>query len=249
MKDTRRADARRTAASSSLREPIQVVGGRSRRRIPPSAFLLQRCALPTSVTRDAWRDPLACARSSRPTTCLYHAYWGGPSQRSDEVYGRRGVGARDLGARGLVTQLLDRDRAERAADPRSEHGPQEVGAVLARGRAVAHGDALLERSLHRLEHLAKRDRGRRAGERVAAARSALARDDVVAPQPAEDLLEIARRDRLPLADHPDLHGLAMAVVGQVEHAADRILHLERKTHTVESANDGRDVNRLICVHF
>src|SRR5262249_4084575 len=81
-----------------------------------------------------------------------------------------------------------------------------------------------------LEHLAQRDRGGGASEGVAAARAALARHDLVAAQTPEDLLEIASWDALALADHADLHGLAVAVVGEIEYPADRILHLEREAH-------------------
>ena len=54
-----------------------------------------------------------------------------------------------------------------------------------------------------------------------------------------DAGEALRRHTLALADHANLHRVAVAVVGQVEYAADCILHLEREAHRSQSAQRAR----------
>jgi hypothetical protein len=136
--------------------------------------------------------------------------------------------------RGISARAASREvgGVEDVADAPGERGPQEVGPSPARLRrvVVAHREALGERPRDRLDHLTQRDVRRGARQRVAATGPPLAGHDLGAAQTAEDLLEVARGDALAFADHADLHRVAVAVVGQVEHPADGVLHLERETH-------------------
>src|SRR5690606_12565251 len=102
-------------------------------------------------------------------------------------------------------------------------------------RAGLEREPARRRALDRLHHVAQGDRRRIARQHVAAAGAALAGHQPGAPQALEDLLEVARRDALALADRLHRHGLALSVVGEIEDAADRILRLDREAHGREGA--------------
>src|SRR5262249_34952655 len=69
-------------------------------------------------------------------------------------------------------------------------------------------------------------RGTREG--VTASGTPLAHHEIGLAQAPEDLLEVARGDRLALAHDPDLDRLALPLEGEGEDAADRLLNLERE---------------------
>ena len=107
------------------------------------------------------------------------------------------------------------------------------------------GKSPRDRALHGLDDLAQRDLGRRPRKHVAAAGAAPAGDEPGPAQALEDLLQVARRDRLPLADAAQSDGLALAVVGDVEDAADRVAGPEREAH-VASMQEARLPDKPAC---
>ena len=94
----------------------------------------------------------------------------------------------------------------------------------------ASPQSFLQRSLDRLDDVAEADLPGGPRQHVATPGAALAPHQFGPSQALEDLLQVAARDALPLADDPHLDGTRLAVVGEVEHPADGILGLLGKPH-------------------
>jgi hypothetical protein len=113
-----------------------------------------------------------------------------------------------------------------------ERRPQVVGHAAAFVLAVFLAATLgrVERLVDRGDDIGDRDLGELAGERVAAARAAHALDQSVAPQLAEQLLEIGKRDALALADSGKRYRTLAAVHGEIEHRGYRKPSLRGQSH-------------------
>jgi hypothetical protein len=88
----------------------------------------------------------------------------------------------------------------------------------------------VERLVHRAHDIRDRDGIRRLREVVAPARPARARHERGAPQLAEELLEIGKRNVLPLADGRERHRAAVLTQRQVHHRGHRKPSLRSESH-------------------
>src|SRR5665213_1604349 len=119
-------------------------------------------------------------------------------------------------------KLGERARGEEALHRRIQLGPQVMGHAALALAAVLAPAALrrVEALLHREEDVGDTDPGGVACEAVAAARPAHARHQFAAAQLAEQLLQVAKRDLLPLADAGERHRAGARVKRQVQHRGD-----------------------------
>ena len=115
-------------------------------------------------------------------------------------------------------------------DPAAHLGPQEIWAIRRNLRRRARRRPRLDRTLHRLDDIEKRNGGGSPRQSITAPRAAFAPYQAGLAEFAEDLLEVATGNTLALAHHADLHGLVVGVVREVKDPADRVLDLERKAH-------------------
>src|SRR5713226_6008816 len=88
----------------------------------------------------------------------------------------------------------------------------------------------IERLVHRRDDVRDRYLLETARERVAPAGTANAIDQRVAPQLAEELLQIRERNALPLADAGERHRTLSAVHGEVQHRRYRESSFGRQSH-------------------
>src|SRR5882672_6800281 len=172
----------------------------------------------------AWTSPLFTARSI-PFRIGFASTstWRSLISRSGKRALLRGLD-RCRGSRGLH-EIREGHAVERLRDALLHRHPHVMGRAARLQDAVDDrlaldgADLRLDRSLQRANDVAGGDRGRRARERVAAARSALAMNEASLAQACDELFEIRLGQLLACRDGVQAHGARAVVAREVDHEA------------------------------
>ena len=147
-------------------------------------------------------------------------------RRLDLVIADRRTESRHALPSRFPAQIRQTDRLENLTKLVGDFTPDEFGPTghTLGVRAVNHSRRP-HGPLHSLDDGFKRDLRCSPREHIAAAWPPLPRDQARSPETLKNLLEVTRRNPLPLADQSDLNGLTEAVVGQVEKPTNRVVDL------------------------